>query len=279
MRCVRAGVLAICTVFASTALGCGGDDGGTLNPGLRALQRAAKADDAFGARFAVRGTSTEDGETIPIRGYGQIEADEKRSRIVASGEGARIEIITDEPFAFLSLEGLPLSRASRAELPAGARWLKINQDTVADAFGTGGLRDLERLGPTEAIKLFAKLEPRIEKKALGQRVDGIKTTRYLVRMKLGRLFDAISERAEDAPELPDSQRDIEMGCAVWIDDDDLVRRVRIRLRLPKKATVLTTEITSYDRDLRVTIPADQTAYDVTDDVAKIARAEREKRKN
>lgn len=273
MRIGRATTVALIAALSLVGFGCGSES--EEDPLLQALVRSVKADDEYGARFTMRGTSTEDGETTKIRGYGQIEADEKRSRaVVTVAGGQRLELLTDEPFLFLNLDDLPFDRDDFGdEIPPGTRWLRVNQDSVADALGSGGLRRLESLSPTEAIKLIPKLDPKIEL-AGKEPVDGVQTTRYRMRVKLGKLFELLKESGGGDPDLPKSQLETEMGFVFWIDGTDLVRRVRIRLKLPGESLVLTVQISAYDRSLRVDIPRGSIVYDATKELQKRARAER-----
>ena len=97
----------------------------------------------------------------------------------------------------------------------------------------------------------------------------MKTRRYRVTTSYGRILDVIAGD-EDASDCDKHDRAARFTAELWIDRHDLIRRVRFHSRLSDGLTVLTRDITSYDRAVRVTVPSGPTVGDVTDELLKLA---------
>ena len=221
-------------------LGCG--DEGSDDPFIQLLERANDADAELGGRMVVRGTVSLGGSSLSIRGYGQVEANLKRGRFVFVDGGVREETFDDEPFTFI-----PVDREVRAQvgdvIPRGTKWLKVDQDRVAKEAGTEGLRELQNLTPSETLELLPRLDPKVQP-AGSERVLGVATKRYRVTLALPKLAEVMAERAGHS-----------LGCALegltgtmrmvlWIDGDDLIRRLRIRLKSGGQSMVITSTVTA-----------------------------------
>lgn len=256
--------------LALLAAGCGSGDSDEDAAG-RILQRAVAADAQYGARFTVRGSAVEAGSKRPIAGYGQIERDEKRGRIVDSAGGLRLEFVTDAPFLLIPADDLFTSAQS---LPPGKEWVKINMNAVADAPRLDALDRIERLGPTQIVTLLSRLDPEIEG-AGRETVAGVQTTRYRVGVEVGELVDEILETAGAA--VSDSDRDEDASFVLWVDGRHLVRRARVRLQIGDTTLVLTTQVTAYASHVRVKVPRADAIEDKTGEFVEFARRARAQR--
>lgn len=241
--------------FAGLALltsGCGDGDT-TASPLLRDVQRASEADDVYGSRFAFHGRSVTDEGDVRFRGYGQVEAGEVRSRAVTNGDGRRIEFIWDGPYVF------DFNPGDVPDVPPGTKWIRAK---VADLHRRGGLRGFESLGPTESLKLLVSLRPTVEK-AGTETVDGVRTTRYVMRATLRALRDAIIEPTTGKRSPSDAQADDEIRFVFSIDARHLVRRARVSYQSTEHPYSVVSEITRYDRDVHVDVPRSPTVFDAT----------------
>lgn len=272
-RIVCATVLVLCAACVPFAVGCGGE-AESDDPFIRMLQRANKADDNLGARLVVRGTLKSGGQSIRIRGYGQVEADLMRDRFVFASGGVREETFDDEPFTFVAVDEA-LARLAPKEVPDGTKWLKVDKDVVAKAAGQQGLRELENLTPGETLELLPKLDPKV--RAAGREaVRGVATKRFRITVSFAKLVEVLSDRAGASLGCALSTLRGSLQLVLWIDRDDLIRRVRIRVQAGRTSFVITSTVTAFDRDLRVDVPSGETVFDATDVTAKAARKDRDK---
>lgn len=265
-------MLATCAALALIGSGCGdgGDDPGA-DPLFEALRRVNDASRELGVRYTLRvRLSDGDTETITLRGYGQVQADAQRVRTVIVAGDERIETFTDEPFELSPIDP-SIGRRLDNVIPAGTKWIKVDQDKLAEASGLADLRRLQNQTPGEALDLLKKLKPKIED-AGPERVDGLMTKRYRATTTFAAILKVIADEDKALPGCLDTIGDATLSYVFWIDDDDLVRRFRMRLELPGKlANVVTLTVTKYDRTLRVQVPDESIVYDATDELAELAR--------
>lgn len=260
-------MLATCASLTLIGSGCGDDGNGNGNGDdalFEALERAGQAGEELGVRFTFRVTVTGGADAIRARGYGQIEPDAQRVRTVTVAADERIESFTDEPFELARIDPAIALQVDNP-IPRGTRWIKVDQDKLAEAAGAAELRRLQNPNPAEGLKLLKDLKPKIED-AGPERIDGVQTKRYRVTTTIGRILDVIGERGAELPGCPSSVGDITVQYVYWIDDEDLLRRYRFRLEPKgKPATVVTTSVTGYDRTLSVDVPDQSIVYDATEE--------------
>ena len=258
-RVAHAAVLAAC---AALAFGCGDDGGaGSDDPLLRTIARAAKADDGLGVRFALRGSMTAFRRTSTTRGYGQFEPARHRGRNVLFIDGERHESFVDGSFVITP----PLFFD---DVPDGAEWLRIDRHKVTGA-NRGGPTAAVGVGPAQSLDLIARGGATV-RGAGRARVRGVTTRRYRATLPFGRYLDAAVDRLDDPLDCPDAIRDPDVSVTLWIGDDDLLRRARLRLASEDLSIAVTMDVTGYDRGLRVRLPARRTIYDASSTYAKIA---------
>ena len=247
--------------LALAASGCG--DSGAPPPS--ALTRAAKADASYGVRYRYRGRSSEAGKKVyRLRGYAQTEADQRRSRIVVVGSDIRGEIIRDghDEYNGGDLAGTALLGSSSS----GIRWTKVDDARLLKAGYIDKVCGAEL--PGKVAGALARTGPRIER--LGPaRVGGRPTTRYRVTTTYGKVLDTLAGN-DDAADCDARDRAATFVADLWIDRDNLVRRVRVRSSLAGVSSVETRDITGYDRDVSVAVPSGPAVADVTDRLLSLA---------
>ncbi len=260
-------MLAICVALAYGWSGCG-DDGAGDNPLFEALQRVNDAEKDLGVRYTLRGRiSDDDGSLATFRGYGQIQADEQRVRTVIIVGGERSESFIDEPFEIVPIDPSIGRRLDNA-IPSGTKWIKVDQDKLAEAAGFAELRRLENQTPKEALDLLKKLQPKIED-AGPERIGDVMTKRYRVTTTYAEILDLIADK--DLPGCLDTLGDVTLSYVFWVDDKDLVRRFRLRFQLPgQPAAALTLNVTRYDPTLRIEVPDESIVFDATDEFVRLA---------
>jgi hypothetical protein len=246
---------------AAGLIGCGSGAG---DRPASVLDRAAAADSSYGVRYTFGGRFTDTGGTLRLRGYGQAQADQRRTRTVSRGDGLRGETIIDGHDEYsggdFAVAGLLASETRNV------RWTKLDRARFLDAGYIDKLCGAEL--PAKIAKVLADSDPAIEK--LGPaRVGDLRTQRYRVTTTYGKVLDVLAGD-EDASDCPKDARAARLTAELWIDRRDLVRRVRLRYRLDDGATVETRDITSYDPEVRVTVPSGPTVRDITDTMLNLA---------
>jgi hypothetical protein len=243
------------------ACGCGA---GTDDPPASILTRAAASDAAFGVRYSFHTRFTDDDGTHRVRGYGQAQADQRRSRTVLLDGKMRVETIVDGDEEY---SGGDAAATVLLESPSrDVRWTKLDLSRFLDA---GYLdRVCSADPPVKITGVLAHSDPTIKKLGAG-RVDGRRTQRYRVTTTYGRILDVLAGNT-DAAQCNAHDRSATFLAELWIDRRNLVRRVRLRYRLVDGATDETHDITGYDRSVRITVPSARTVGDVTDPILKLA---------
>jgi hypothetical protein len=260
-RLVAAGCIAGLTVAVS---GCGARAGGG-DPMTSVLERAAAADASFGVRYSVHGRITDEDSSLRLRGYGQVEADQRRARIVVIYDKTRGETILDghDEYGGGSFAALELFDA-----PSHVRWTKLDTSRFLHA-GYIDRLCLPEL-PTKIASVLAASNPTIEKLGAA-RVRGRRTLRYRVTTTYGRVLDTLAGD-EDASQCDRHDRAARFAAELWIDRHSLVRRMRLRYRRMDGKIDETRDITGYDRIVRVRVPTGPTVLDTTDAMLEIARS-------
>jgi hypothetical protein len=256
-----AAVLCVAGV-AVAAAGCG-DEGGR-DPRVGVLDRAAAADAPFGVRYRFRSSQADGKETFRARGYGQAEADQRRSRVVLVARDIRGETILDGDDEYGGGDfGMA---AALLETRRELRWTKLDRSKLLDAGYIDKVCGAEL--PAKLAGLLAKTDPAVERLGAA-RVGDRATVRYRVTTTRGRVLDELAGNDDDAAQCERRDRAAKLVATLWIDRDDLVRRVRVRYRGADGLTVETRDITGYDRDVRVTVPGGPAVGDITDTMLRL----------
>ena len=266
---MRLAVIVVCAAGLIIALsGCGVGEG-DRDPRLAVLDRAAAADASFGVRYSFRTRYTDDEGAHRLRGYGQAEADGRRSRVVVVDRDTRGETIIDGDDEY---SGGDFAVAGLLSSPPNVRWTKLDRAKFLDAGYIDSVCGADP--PAKIAAVLADSHPTLQ--ALGAtRIGDVRTRRYRVITTYGRVLDVLAGD-EDASQCDKHDRAAKLVADLWIDRRNLVRRVRLRYDLADGRTVETRDITRYDRAVRVRVPAGSTVGDVTDALLRLIDAMCEK---
>lgn len=268
----RSRLAAALLAVAVGVAGCS-DDGDAAAPGADAPAAQLADVDLAAAREATSAASTmRVTYTVAVGGLGGAA----RQRVELGGEGvfdvanARGRISTDlegllGPMVGGTLEQVFVDGVVYLHLPDGlARllgsptpWIRLDDDDLAGADLPEGLAALDQGDPTSALRW---LEAAGDTRVVGSEdVGGVRTTHLAVTVDLERL------PADDPADRAVRDRLLDEGVTtvpfdVWVDDDDLIRRVVVAVDQPGgEGTVRTTsEFSDFGTPVDVEAPpADQ----------------------
>jgi hypothetical protein len=241
-------------LFAAALLaGCGGD---TLS--LDPLAEAAtKTRDVPGAHFMMNGRIEAAGEVLEFRGPGEV-ADHGRklhmrmtmpAEILGMKGTAGGDVTFDVVGAgrYLYFRGGPFSEL------AGGKWLRIRDDSP-----------LVNLGQNDPSQMLEYLRATSEVEKVGEdTVRGVETTHYEAQIQLDRVAERASPEAAEALRRMTQGADIkEIPLEVWVDGDNLVRRLRMDWH--PKGTSFTFDLEMFDfGDVDIDVPKPSGAVDMT----------------
>ena len=274
------------------AVGCGSDELHTVS----AAEAAASTTAAETARVSM--TMKMSGMSLPlpmsVKAKGVSSLSEPRMDITldfgqlmqlagAGGDG-KVRMLLDGGDLFVdppTIEGL--------ELPGGARWITADLGKAMKAMGldAAGLSELMRISPEQQI---AALEAAGTVKTIGhEKVGGVKTTHMRGTVKISDYLAALPadrrKRAQEAldalKKLPDAQAqnlDAPTPIDMWIDKDNLVRRMSSKATIPAQNGVpegryeMTMNFTDFGTKLNVTPPPSTDVWDASDEITKALKA-------
>lgn len=136
--------------------------------------------------------------------------------------------------------------------PAGHHWVSIVAPDGGAESAVGGQ------DPLAFLKLLG--DPKDVRTVGTEKVRGTATTHYAVALDPKRLSDVIAKSSTTAipPGLLDSLKDSSLD--VWVDDQNLPRRLRMTLKIQQVTTTFTFEFRDFGGRVDVTVPP---ASDVT----------------
>lgn len=222
-----------------------------IDPSAELLARTAAAAEREGTyRFVTEQRYRGDvpkagvGSTAGLQLQGAVDIDAGTTRFQTVISLGRIEAkctyLTADDDLFVSVHP-----SRRSEI--GASWLRTRAEGAIAAANLQGLRP-DHLNARSA-KLFENLEP-----DGSATVRGIRTTRYLGEVDIAALAGGAAVRREAALRLGRT-----LPVAVYIDDEDLLRRLTIEISSVRRFSVsFTTDIFDYGEELRITRPPTNT---------------------
>jgi hypothetical protein len=206
------------------------------------------------ARFTItvetEGTGTGGDGQQPIEVEGEIDFDDEMRQLTLVGPEGDLDVVIDGETAYV-------------ELPAteGDDWMRIDLSALFDDdIGMGGPAGIPFQDPTNNLRLLSGSALHAEE-AGTETVDGTDTTRYELVIDIQDAAEEASQDVQDAvQDMADRTGLTELEMEVWIDDDDLIRRVAYTLDLDQA------QVTETETDTDATIEADpQGAVTVTID--------------
>jgi hypothetical protein len=206
-----------------------GGDEASLNP---IAEAAVRTQEQPGSRIAMRGIySLPSGGSMAMHGSGVYNAQTGRSRLTM--ELKMPGVVTPLHFDAVGDKQTMYMRSSVfiAELPPGDRWLKVQvglgrsaQTSLASNSGSEGQLEMLRAAGGKVEDLGEET------------VRGVATTRYQGTVDLNRYADLLREEGKvtGAQEYEQVAKSIPTPIPVeaWLDDDGLVRRMRIVMEIP-----------------------------------------------
>jgi hypothetical protein len=281
---MRKATMALVAVLAGAVAGCGTDDvAETVDPVARAADKTVAAG---GARLAGEGEFRGSGIAVPVTVRGAVDFEERRTHlsmdvppndvlkpVQAAEAGFPLEFILDggETVHFASAD-------MRRQLPPDKRWAKVDLGDLDDDTGLAfqQLNRYDESNPGEWLRLL-RTSGGAERVGTGQ-VSGVRTTRYRATIDPRRYPDTLpaDERAK-ARETVERLDRVDptllnpTAVDVWIDDEGLIRRERVRLNEVYEGVrtrgYLTIDFVDFGDDVGVEMPDGDETVDVTDRMA------------
>jgi hypothetical protein len=290
-------MLAVSTAMVLVGVGCGGDDGGAASSGagdtttsststtldterggvadLRRIVAAAEnTTDEGTARYtlsvATAETGLSDGEQ-PIEVEGEVDFEQERRRLIFTADTGASEVLVDGTELYI-------------EMPAteDETWARLDLDELVDAeVGFGGIEGLPFQNPQDNLESLRSSATRVEISTDEEDVDGASTTQYTVFLDLEQVAGETDDDTGEAIEEGVDQTGItEFEMNVWIDDDDLIRRIAYVVDLdqadrqeadaegstaevdPAGQVTVTIDFTDFGADLTIDLPDEDAVVDL-----------------
>lgn len=226
--------VALPLLLASTlAAGCGG---ATIDPVARAADATQKAGSE---KVSMTATMRLAGQTIRMTGAGAFDSASRRGElgldVVVPGRAGKTHIdeILDRSVIYMK----PPKEVTR-QLPGGKAWLKLDLQKAGSELGVNfqQLAQINQGDPSQMLQYLRASSGGVRK--LGtESVRGVQTTRYEAVIDLEKV-----PKVAPQGERPQVRRAVDRliqltgvrkyPMEVWVDADDLVRRMRLALRFP-----------------------------------------------
>jgi hypothetical protein len=219
-------VLALLAVGAVTPLACGG--GSTelesLAPPEAVAQAATKTAKADTYRASFTGSLGVAGQTLRMTGDGEFDAEGKRGHMTmaytVAGQKLVTEMVLELPVMYMRLPA-----ELGAQLPSGKRWISIDLDEVGQELGFE-FQQLMQASQSDPSQSLQYLRGAAGLRTVGQEeVRGVETTHYRGTVEFRRLAEQFPEMKESIDRLIELTKVEQVPTDVWVDDDDLVRRM------------------------------------------------------
>lgn len=265
---MRALVAVTLAVFAAVLSACGAED---ISP--EAIADAAKATAATGgSSIAIDGRFEGPEGEFTMTGEGVMDAGGRRARVDYSFDGVpglgEMKQVMDGYVMYMRMPAL------ESELPDGRSWIRMDLREATKELGLD-IAQFGGAGGSDATRTLDYLRATGDVEKDGEEeVRGVETTHYRAVVDLRKYPQLVpeSERAEaergiDA--LVEMTGEEKIPTDVWIDDDNLVRRMRqqMDMRMPGAGTVemdMSFELFDFGRRVNVEPPPADQVKDVTD---------------
>ena len=234
---VRRVVLLMVAALATVAVaGCGGG-GASFDPSASAASTAKAKSAKVGFDTSIAGG----GRTLHMTGSGKVDfQNQAASMIFDVGDllrGSGLPASPGEKWAIVT-QGLVVymhAPSLARQLPGGKQWLKLDVQAIAKSqkIDLGQFRQLTQNDPTQMLAYLRATSGKVDKVGT-ENVRGVETTHYRAKVDL----DKVAEQAP--PKLRKTFRtsiqSLKRGLGtdtipvdVWVDDNDLVRRLEEHL--------------------------------------------------
>lgn len=200
-------------------------------------EAAEKTNGAGGFKVEVEGGIEAQGRQAPIKAHGEMDAKGQRGHLIfdsagvpglpAEGGGPQIEQIIDGSVIYLKMPALTRG------LGGDKKWIKLDYAKLSEQLGID-LSSLQQ-GNNDPRQLLAQLKAvsgEVEELG-GEKVRGVDTTHYRAKVDLRKTPDALPQAQREAARssverLIDITGSSTYPIDLWVDGDQLVRRMRIQ---------------------------------------------------
>jgi hypothetical protein len=241
----------------------------------RVAEAAANTADQGTSRFEITlqsaGTQGADG-TQPVTVEGEEDFAAEQRRMTFRAPNGELEMIVDGTDVYIQLPATEDEQWARVEL----------DDLIGDNVGFGGPGGLPFQSPQENLAVLSNAVTGAEESET-EEVRGESTTRYDLTVDLERAAADLEDGNETAQQLSQQSGVTELGMQVWIDDDDLIRRIAYTLDLsqaevdtdevegadveadPEGSVTVTIEYFDFGATVDITLPDDDAIIDIDED--------------
>ena len=234
---MRRAVLLLLAAFA--VAGCGGGSSLSFDP----VASAATTSDAGSAKVAFDTTIDVGGNNARMTGDGKVDfRDRAASMRFDVGDllrGSGLPATANEQWTIIT-QGLVVymnAPTLSRQLPGGKPWLKLDVEKLAKSqnVNLGQFRQLTQNDPTQVLDYLRAASGKIEKVGT-EDVRGVSTTHYRATVDLDKVADQAPANLRKT--FRASIRSLKQGLGrdkipvdVWVDDQDLVRRLAEHLTI------------------------------------------------
>ena len=263
MRVVLAALFCVLAVLAS---GCGRE---TVDPAEIAAAAEASAS-AGTAKVTIEGEGKARGQTFDLDGTGEMDGTRSEFEMGLPGGAGTMRQVADGFVVYTHVPGV--------EEQLGKEWTRVD---MVEAYRKLGI-DLALVGqpgsqdPRQILEQLKNSGNEIEKVGTDT-VRGVETTHYRGDMEMRSAVErAPAARRAEAERMVEKVIKLSgtegFPMDVWVDDDKLVRKMRIQMKLNNPAfggeleMDMTMELFDYGEPVSVDVPSEDEAQDVTDAV-------------
>ncbi|HET7328435.1 MAG TPA: hypothetical protein VFJ14_14250 [Nocardioidaceae bacterium] len=246
--------------------------------GAEVLRQAFAATTEAGTAHVRLRESVQVGErSIQLSGQGAVDFEDQSARLTfelpAAAGGSSLELRIVDLTLYLKL---PPQAAT--QLTGGKPWAAVDIRQVAMAQAGSALGQLPTQNPMQAFEFLAGAGNKVTKIGTGT-IDGVSVDHYRTAIDLAALASAApnAQARESLNQLQETLGRATLPIHVWIDGDDLIRRVKLSLPVPQtgavpagsRVTVVQT-LSDFGTEVQISAPpAGQTA-DITTLIAEQA---------
>ena len=220
-------------VAALVVAGCGGGSSLSFDPAASAASTAK----AGSARLGFDTTIATGGNKLHMTGDGKVDFRNREARMTFDvGDllrGSGLPASANEKWTILT-QGLVVymhAPSLAQQLPAAKEWLKLDVEKLAKSqnVNLGQFRELTQNDPTQMLEYLKAASGKIDKVGT-EDVRGVETTHYRANVDLDKVADQAPAKLRKT--FRESIQSLKQGLGtdkipvdVWVDDDNLVRRL------------------------------------------------------
>lgn len=227
---------------------------------------------AFTVTVESEGTGTGGDGQQPIEVDGVVDFEAEQRRLTLSGDQGELDVVIDGDIAYL-------------ELPAteGDDWMRIELEALFDdEVGMGGPAAIPFQDPEDNLRVLEGSAVHAAETG-SESIDGEDTTRYELVIDLEAASEEANEDVQEAVDETVARTGVdELEMEVWIDDDDLIRRVAYTLDLsqaqvsesedeaaveadPEGTVTVTVDYSDFGDAVEIEVPDDADVVDLDED--------------